>query len=507
KIPTPPRQLKPNIPRPISDIVMKLLAKTAEKRYQSNYGLKADLEICLTQWQIDGKIDDFTPGQQDISDRFQIPQKLYGREQEIKTLLAAFDWVNRGTAEMMLVTGFSGVGKSVLVYEINKSIAQKRGYFISGEFDQFQRNVPYIALLRAFQGLMWQLLTESEERITDWKESLLAALGPNGQVIIDVIPAVELIIGPQPPVAELGLEESQNRFNLVFQNFINVFARQEHPLVIFWDDLQWADSASLKLLRLFMTNPDSQYLLFIGSYRDSEVGPAHPLTLTLDEIKKAKVVVNHIALKPLAIDHITELMADTLSCRPEQVESLAELVLNKTGGNPFFLNQFLMTLYEEQFIVFDSHKGVWRWQVEEIETVDITDNVVELMAAKIQKLPAQTQHALQLAACIGNQFDLNTLTTVSEKSAAETFDSLWLAVQEGLILQLDRWVDGQAGNLASGRARFLHDRVKEAAYSLLPEGGEREVHYQVGRLMLKNTSGAEREDKIFDIVNQLDFGI
>jgi PAS domain S-box-containing protein len=544
RMPVSPRRLNPDIPQVVSDIVLKLLAKTAEERYQSAHGLKADLEICIRQWQAQGRIEPFALGQYDISERFQIPQKLYGREEEIQTLLAAFDRIGTppGRVEIMLVSGQSGIGKSVLVNEIHKPIVRQRGYFILGKFDQFQRNIPYNAILRAFQDLVRQLLTESEEKINLWRERLLAALGPNGQIIIDVIPDVALIIGPQPPVKDVGPEEAQNRFNLVFQAFIGVFAKQEHPLVIFLDDLQWVDAASLKLIHLITTNPDSEYLFFIGAYRENEVSSTHPLRLTLDEIEQAKVTLNRIFLGPLDARHVTELICATLACQPDEAAPLTQLVLNKTGGNPFFVNQFLTTLYEEKRLTFvppamprsdtsespvpavlptagrpgdHTYRGGWHWDLEQIEAMAITDNVVELMAGKIQKLPGQTQHVLQLAACIGNQFDLITLARVNEASLGDTSHNLWIAIQEGLILQMGQWTDGQIGEFSNGHkpkanellARFLHDRVQQAAYSLIPAGHEQAIHYKVGQLLLRHTTAGERDEKIFDIVNQLNFGL
>ncbi len=350
KQPIPPIKLNPEIPQVISDIVMKLLEKTAEDRYQSALGIKADLEICLNQLQNTGTISNFIPGQQDLFAQFVLPQKLYGREAEVATLMAAFERASQGSAEMMLVSGYSGIGKSSLVNEVHKPIVRDRGYFISGKFDQFKRNIPYASVIQAFQDLIRQLLTETSAKIAIWKEKLLNALGENGQVITEVIPDVELIIGQQPDVPKLGATESQNRFNRVFQNFIHVFSTKEHPLVLFLDDLQWADSASLKLIQLLITDPDSQYLLLIGAYRDNEVSPTHPLILTLEEIQKLGSIINNIVLSPLDISHVQELVADTIHDQINRSEPLADLVFNKTQGNPFFLTQLLQSLYQEKAV-------------------------------------------------------------------------------------------------------------------------------------------------------------
>ena len=517
KQPEVPHVLNQDIPQALSALVMKLLSKTAEDRYQSAFGIKADLEWCLNQLNNTGKIENFSLSKYDISDKFQISQKLYGREAEIAVLMNAFERVSLGTTEIVLVSGFSGIGKSALVNEIHKPIVRQRGYFISGKFDQFKRNVPYDSLIQAFQKLMRQLLTETEEQIFVWKRNLLKSLSSNGQVIIEVIPEVELIIGEQPPVPELEPAESRNRFNLVFQKFISVFTTKEHPLVLFLDDLQWADSASLKLLQLLMTTPNSQYLLMIGAYRDNEVKATHPLMLALNEIQAYGTVINNIALRPLDINHVNQLVADTLHCRIEKTTLLAELIFNKTHGNPFFLTQFLKSLHEEKLVTFHSESSCWRWNLDQIQTMQITDNVVELMVKKIQKLDQSTQNVMKLAACIGNEFNLKILSIVNEKPQLETSDSLQEAVEEGLILPIgdaykyiQSYVEDADGTNTNPELvvsyRFLHDRVQQAVYSLIPEADKQQVHLKVGQLIIINASASELEDKIFDIVNQLNLG-
>ncbi|HBB36113.1 MAG TPA: serine/threonine-protein kinase PknK, partial [Cyanobacteria bacterium UBA9273] len=441
KQPTPLQELNSEIPLVLAELVMKLLAKNAEDRYQSAWGIKADLEACWQQLQANGNIKPFPLAAQDISDKFKICQKLYGREQEVEILLAAFERISAGDSsiEMMLVSGYSGIGKSALVQEIYKPITRKQRYFIAGKFDQLQRNIPYSGLIQAFQGLIQQILTESEDKITRWRDKLSAVLGINGQIIVDVIPEVELIIGAQPAVLELLPAESENRFNLVLENFINLFAQAEHPLVIFLDDLQWADSASLQLMQRLLTAPDSKYLLLIGAYRDNEVSTAHPLMLALQEMAGTSAAIHHIELAALDLTAINQLIADTLSCELARSLPLAELVSSKTRGNPFFINEFLKYLYQEQLLYFDFTtlgQGGWQWHVEEIQAAQITDNVVELMVNKIQQLSEPVQEVLKLAACIGSQFDFQTLAIVSQKPQSETAIALWQAIHEGLIVPL-----------------------------------------------------------------------
>ncbi len=520
KQPLPIPQINPEIPAAVSAIVMKLLEKNAENRYQSAWGIQTDLHECLRQLQTTGTILEFPLATADISDRFQIPQKLYGRAVQLQALLAAFERVanpgqNFSRSEMILVAGYSGIGKTSLVAEIYKPITEKCGYFISGKFDQFQRDIPYSGIISAFSGLVRQLLTESAAKLDDWRTKLLSALGANGQVIIDVIPEVELIVGKQPQVAELRLNEAQIRFYFVFEKFIRVFCSPEHPLVIFLDDLQWVDAATLNLIELMVADTDTEYLLLIGAYRNNEVSLDHPLMITVEELQKEGSIINFIHLAPLWLEDIRELMVDTLHSDPESVQSLAELVLRKTNGNPFFVNQFLKTLYSEHLIEFKlpesgeftrqegqknrSRRGFWQWDIAQIEATDITDNVVELMVHKLRKLPEATQHILRFAACAGAFFDLTTLSKLCEKSADLVFLDLHPALQSGLILSVSE-LDVQ---LLFEEYRFLHDRVQQAAYALIDDRQKKAVHLQIGRLLLDNTDDGDLSEELFEIVDQL----
>ncbi|NEO51804.1 MAG: AAA family ATPase [Okeania sp. SIO3B5] len=515
-------QINPEISPVIAEIVQKLMAKNAEDRYQSALGLKFDLETCLTQLQETGSIKSFPIAQRDLCDRFTIPEKLYGRENEVKTLLAAFERVSnppqsllsKGRAEMMLVAGFSGIGKTVVINEVHKPIVRKRGYFIKGKFDQFNRNIPFFAFVQAFRDLIGQLLSESDAQLQTWKTQILNVVGDNGQVIIDVIPELERIIGVQPPATELSGNAAQNRFNLLFQKFIRLFTKPEHPLAIFLDDLQWADSASLNLMQLLMSDSEMGYLLLIGAYRDNEVFAAHPLILTLDAVEKAGATINTLTLQPLSKDSLNHLVADTLNCAVLLAQPLTELVIQKTQGNSFFATQFLNALHQEKLITFDLQAGYWQCDIVRVREAALTDDVVEFMGLQLQKLPVSTQNILKLAACIGNQFDLNTLAIVSEQLQTEVATSLWKALQSGLILpqsEIYKFYLGQSIQEAEQESqtvnyKFLHDRVQQAAYSLIPEDRKQITHLQIGQLLLQNASPTTREEKLFDIVNHLNVG-
>ncbi|ODH01039.1 serine/threonine protein kinase [Nostoc sp. KVJ20] len=521
KVPLPPHELNPAIPKAVSDIVLKLMAKNAEDRYQSAWGIKADLEICVQQLEEIGQISSIHLALQDVSGQFQIPQKLYGRETETRALLAAFDRIagmeNVGEAcqpeeaiensqfkvEMMLVAGYAGIGKSALVQEIYKPITQKRGYFISGKFDQFGRNIPYSAVANALQKLVQQLLGEPDEQVQQWRSRLLLTLGSNGQIIIDVIPEVELIIGKQPRVVEVGATEAENRFNLIFQKFVRVFCSKSHPLVIFLDDLQWIDCATLKLIELMLLDEQTQSLFLIGAYRDNEVNPTHPLVLTLERLRKQGAVLQEIILAPLTLEPLSQLIAQTLHQNVDSVRSLAELVLRKTEGNSFFVNEFLRMLYSENLLTFDAQHLSWQWDIAQIQAQNITDNVVELLLIQLNKLPNETRRILRLAACVGAEFDLETLAIACEKSPKVISLDLLAAIQAGLIQPLSELDE----NLLVQDYKFLHDRVQQAAYALIDESHKQAVHLQIGRNLLEKTSPERLSNRLFEVVDHLNQGI
>ncbi|MEH2051659.1 ATP-binding sensor histidine kinase [Nostoc sp.] len=519
KLPPIVCDFNPDLPLMLGEIIRKLMAKNAEDRYQSAMGLKHDLVTCLEQWRETGKHTWFELGQRDISDRFLIPEKLYGRESEVQTLLEAFGHVANGGSQLMLVAGFSGIGKTAVVNEVHKPIVRWNGYFIKGKYDQFNRNIPLSAFVQAFRDLMGQLLSESDRQLEQWQSKILAAVGENGQVLIEVIPELEQLIGKQPAFAELSGGAAQNRFNLLFQKFIQVFTTPEHPLVMFLDDLQWADLASLNLLKLLMAESNRGYLLIIGAYRDNEVFAAHPLILTLDEIEKASSCVKTLTLAPLSQIDVNHLIADSLSSTTEQALPLTKLVDQKAKGNPFFTNQFLKALHEDGLITFDWEAGFWQCDVAQVRSLALTDDVVEFMGQQLQKLPTDTQDVLKLAACIGNQFDLATLAIVSEKSETETASDLWKALQEGFIIPINEiYKFYQDSSLVIGHLqmtnhqgqmtvyKFLHDRVQQAAYSLIPDAQKQIAHLKIGQLLLTHTPVAKQDEKLFEIVNQLNIG-
>src|SRR5262245_43397358 len=494
--PVPPDERLKGIPSSISGIIMKLLAKTAEDRYQTAAGVERDLRRCLVEWEHQRRIADFPLGERDTPDRLLMPEKLYGRARDCATLVTSFDRiVNSGAPELVLVSGYSGIGKSSVVNELHKVLVPPRGIFASGKFDRYKRDIPYSTLVQAFQSLVRPLIAKSDAELGAWREVLLEALGPNGRLMVDLVPELKLIIGEQPPVPELSPQEAQRRFQLVFRRFIGVFARPEHPLALFLDDLQWIDAATLDLLEDLLIQSDLRHLMLIGAYRDNEVDVSHPLMRKLEAMKTADARIAEIRLRPLAHEHLRQLTADTLRCDPRRAAPLAHLVHEKTGGNPFFAIQFMSTLAEEGLLTFDHDAACWSWDLEQIRTKGYTDNVVDLMVARLIRLPADTRQALQQLACLGNIAEITTLSVVLGTTEEQVHAALAPASRQELVECLP------------GAYRFVHDRVQEAAYSLIPQERRARAHLRVGRLLAAHTPPDKRDEAIFEIVNQLNRGV
>ncbi len=492
---TPPAERVKDVPGVVSAIVMKLLAKTAEERYQTAAGLKSDFQRCLAAWEAQSRIGYFRLGEHDRPDRLLIPEKLYGREREIKTLLASFDRVVRGgPPELVLVSGYSGIGKSAVVHELHKPLVPSNGLFASGKFDQYKRDIPYATLAEVFQSLIRRLLAKSDADLAPWRDALREALDPLGRLIVNLVPELQLIIGDQPPVPEVSPQDTQRRFQLIFRRFIGVFARPEHPLALFLDDLQWLDVATLDLLEDLLTRSDLRHLLLIGAYRPNEVDAAHPLTRKLGAVRDAGARVQEISLAPLGRDDVDRFTADALHCEPAYAASLAQLLHDKTGGNPLFLIQFLYALAQEELLTFDHDKAQWCWDLGRIHAKGYTENVVDLMVSKLSGLPDEVRKALRELACLGNSAGVTTLCLVQGKSEQQVDADLREAVSLELIERLD------------SSYKFAHDRVQEAAYALIPEGARAQAHLRIGRRLVAHTPPAQREKAIFEIVNQLNRG-
>ncbi len=517
KAPIPPKDINPDIPATLSEIVMKMISKTAEDRYQSALGVKKDLEYCFRMLERPSEIRGFIPGEGDILDRFEIPRKLYGREEEIQMMVDGFEKAAKGQCELLLVSGFSGIGKSSLIQEIRKPVAGKKGYFISGKCNQIECNIPYHSIILALREMIKQLLSETQSNLDVWKLRLLDALGCNGQVILNILPELEQIIGPQPKVFELSPLEAQNRFQSVFLAFIRVFAEYEHPLVIFLDDLQWSDASTLEFLKYILKANNAKYIYLIGAYRDNEVQDGHPLLHFLNDLKNdfwgIDTPYHQITLKSLEPAAVNHLISDTLHCLPGETESLTELILNKTKGNPFFIEKLLNTLYLQGSITFLPERRQWVFDLEKVEIEEISDNVVEFLVKGLESLPANTLYILKIAACIGNQFDLKLLSQICNKSIEMLGRNLWIAIEKEIILPLNnnyRLIKVQQSIELSQDLDinfcFAHDRIRQAVQSLIPEAEKSGIHLSIGREYLKTFREANRADLLFDLVNHLNIG-
>ncbi|MEO1621531.1 MAG: serine/threonine-protein kinase PknK, partial [Cyanobacteria bacterium J06632_3] len=563
KAPVPPSGVISEIPSMVSQIVLKLIAKNAEDRYQSALGLKHDLSQCLVALKETGKIEAFELGLADVCDRFLIPEKLYGRTAEVNTLIEAFERTAYGGSELMLLAGLSGVGKTAVVNEVHRPITQRHGYFIRGKFDQFNRNIPFSAFVQAFRDLITQLLGETDKQLTQWKSHILDAVGKNGQLLIEVIPELQTVIGPQPPVEALPDTAAQARFHELLLKFVKVFTTPWHPLVLFLDDLQWADSASLSLLALLLGQNTSQtgHLLIIGAYRDNEIFPAHPLIQTLESISNDSSEIQTLTLTSLSQNDVVAMVSETLSWAAKEAVPLSQLIHQKTQGNPFFTTQFLKELHTKGCITFDSPSGRWQCDIDQIHALALTDDVVTFMVKRLRHLPKETQEAMMLAASIGNRFELSTLSAVCEASPAQVAQWLISALQERFIIpensnyqqfesgdlngpsdqtsnsnfdrnrNLDRKElakkatdtdnpSSNAASLANSQSansqpesatptvsyRFLHDRVQQAAYALIPAGQQQTIHLKIGQLLLNHLSEEAKDNHLFTLVGQLNMG-
>ncbi len=543
KQPPKVKSINSSIPAVLSEIVNKLMAKNAEDRYQSASGLKHDLEVCWQQYQETGSITSFELATKDISDKFIIPETLYGREAQVKALLTTFEEVSKGKTEMVLIAGSSGVGKTVIVNEVHKPIIKNRGYFIKGKFDQFQRDIPFSGLVQAFQDLIKQLLSETDTQIERWKAKIMSALGEQGKVITDIIPELEMIIGRQLEITELSGNAAQNRFNILFQKFIQVFAIRKHPLVIFIDDLQWADNASLEFIQLLMykttfiekpsslssafnnegfDNENKKALFVIGAYRDNEVDDSHPLELTIRKLEKTEKNINILTLEPLTQGQLNLLVANTLHHQEATTVALTQMVFAKTRGNPFFCNAFLKSLYNDGLIKFSFEISKWEYDLNKIQALSLSDDIVEFMVCELEKLPLYTQELLKLAACIGNEFDLKILTVISSKLELDTVEELWEAVLKGFILpesesykllpegnektiDFDKFEElGQIElirvpeqTLEPLKYRFLHDRIQQAAYSMIPDNQKKIDSFENWVFAIKQYDSSTKARKSF----------
>ncbi len=490
RTPVAPHEKNPAVPRVVSDIIMKLLAKNPEERYRSAYGVKNDLEACLASLDETGSVRDFQPGSNDVFDRFMLPEKLYGRDRELEQLIEEYRLACQGRNRFLLVSGQSGIGKTYLINELQRNTGGEPNYFVAGKFEQDSTHTPFSALISALHDLIVQILTGSDDDIKKWQKKIFDALYPNIKIIIDVIPLLEHITGPQPDVPELGTTESLNRFNLYFEKFIGIFADINRPLILFLDDLQWADRASLNFIRTAASSENLSGFLLIGSFRDDEITENHAFANLLEEMKKSGKPFTTIELKPLSHGQVCDLISDTLSIEPEKASELSSLVIRKTGGNPFFVKEFIRNLYHEKYLQFH---GEWEWNTEEISNADITDNVSKLMADRVKKLPDNIREILKTASCFGEKGKIDHIARMTGTTGEQILESLKPVISDGMMIK------------SGSTLRFSHDRIRDAVYSLIEDDERATIHFAIG-IITKDDAGDKIEDNIFTIVHHFNLG-
>jgi predicted ATPase/signal transduction histidine kinase len=494
--PMPPSQRAIAAPDQLSAIIMKLLAKMPEDRYQTATGVEKDLQKCLETLESGRLIAPFPLGKWDVPPQLLISEKLYGRDAEIQTLVSAFKRVaSDGRPELLLVSGSSGIGKTALVNHLSGQWVAFGGLFASGKFDPHKENIPYTTVTQAFETLVRQILSKSDTNVRQWLDRITGALGSNAKLIGNLLPELDLIIGQQPPVPELPPQDARDRFKMVFRKFVGVFARPEHPLVLFLDDLQWADAGTLGLLDHLLTDPDVHHLLLIGAYRGEEITSLHPVNQTLEKLRTAGVTVRELPLAPLVVPDVTALLDDTFHSDSGRTKLLGQVICEKTGGNPFFVIQFLKALVEEKLVVFDPAIPAWDWNLELIGSRDFIRNIDGLVIDKLAGLTAPTQHVLKQLACLGTRATISAIGIASELSKQLLDVAIDEAIRAGLV---GRQPDS---------VKFTHDRVQEAAYNLIPEADRAWEHLRIGRLLIEHLPANQVEDAIFEIVNQLNRGL
>lgn len=490
------------VPETLWFVIMKMISYNPYERYQSAYGFINDLKKCSYQWNLTGRIEPFKLGQTDTFLHFQLPKDFFGRQKEADMLRDAFEKACNGEGEFLLVNGYPGVGKTMLIDRVLKPIAIKNGYFAYGKFDEMHKNIPYAPFVNAMGNILRMIMTESKEELILWRKRILKALGTNGAIITELIPELELIIGPQPPIEDLKPKEAQYRFLMTFGNFIKIFAEKGHPLVLFLDDLQWADLSSLKLISYLCNDTRLNYMLLVGAYRKNEVSEEHQLLITVRGIADDGIPVKNIALSPFNRQETVEFIEGALRCSKENASFISEKLYRETYGIPLFLGQLLISLYESNILVFNAENSCWEWKEESAQGIQIPDGIAEFMFEKLKNLNEETRNLLMMASCIGNSFDLNTISAVCEKTQIEAENLLLPALMEGLVFR-----SSSSSQNGTEQYEFFHDVVRQAAYSMLSTEEKKRTHVMVGRLIMQNTRQEEIENKLLPILEHINRGL
>jgi predicted ATPase/class 3 adenylate cyclase len=499
KTPVKPNEINAAIPKVISDIIMKLLSKNAEGRYQSAFGVKCDLEKCLQQFAQKGTLDnlaaiDFEIAGFDFSGKLNFSNKLYGRKKEIDILNVMYEACAIGEKKIVLISGNSGSGKSALVEELKNSVLQKKGVFIKGKFDQISSDTPYSTLVQAFNELAQFILAGDSVSQAKWKKKITEAIGNSGKILTQFMPGIEMLIGKQKEAPELKGIEAQNRFNYEFTRFFKSIADADSPLVIFVDDLQWADESSLNLFKIISENRDIDHIMLIAAYRKNEVNDNHPVGKKINELKEDRIPFEQMELNDLSYRDVFELVSETLLTKQQSISLLSEIIYNKTKGNAFYVRQFLKSIYEEGLLHFDFESLEWKYNSDLILQMNVSGNVAELMNSFILKLPDETLDLLKTASTIGNNFSKRNLSVIKQLSERNIESLLNLSVSEGLIIPFET------------EYKFAHDRIQQAIYSLIPDDEKAAMHLLNGQRLAAQINETELQEKLFDLVNQWNLG-
>jgi predicted ATPase/signal transduction histidine kinase len=511
RMPVSPREKMPSVPEAVAAIVLKLLAKDPAARYQSAWGLVADLEECQRKLKAGAPLNVFPLGTADRAHQFRLPQGLYGRAADVEVLTAAHSRATAGRAELLLITGSAGIGKSSLVNELHRVTATSRGRFATGKCDQLLRGVPYDAIHQALRHLVRQALAEGEQEISEARQRLDAFLGVNASVLVEAVPEARELVGDQPPPASLPAAETRNRLSRVLAKALEAFAMPTRPLVLFLDDLQWADVSTLALLQSLARDPDNHHVLLVGAWRDTEVSSTHPLAIAIEELRVTGTPIREIRLTPLSPEEVARMVRESTGADTGRALELGQLIHARTGGNPFSIREFLRFLHDQNLLRFDAPSSRWTWDIAQIEAREIPSDVAALMAEELRRLPQETTDLLQMAACLGVVFSFRDLSVVHGAKPEQIASILWSAIEQGFVLPLSKdyvLLDPQGGMALPQDLdvsfRFLHDRVRQTAYSLLPETERAERHTQLGLRLLEDARAAGMiEERAFAILPHL----
>ena len=489
RTPVAPQEMNHTISPVVSNIILKLLKKDAGARYQSAAGLKHDLQLCLQYEASYGYILPFVLGEKDFSGQLFNQQKMYGRQKEMDAILSLFQKSKNGEKQILIISGFSGNGKSTLIGELNSQLSEKNCHFIKGKFEQFNNDTPFHAFVQAFTTLTNGILTEEKKESDYWRNRILNAVGTSGKVLTNLIPEIEKLIGPQPQLIQLKGNEDQNRFNYLMNSFLEAVSTADYPLVLCIDDLQWADASSLHLFRLIAENKNLKHLLLIGAHRANDERTDHFIQDLVTDLNKNHIDHSQIFLNNLSKADVDEIVADALNTKQENSKELSALVYSKTKGNAFYVHHFLKSLYDDGLLHFNFDNNTWEWMEEKIRQTNASENVIDFITSQLQKLPAEALNLFKLASCTGTSFDVLTLSKISGLAPDVIEKNLHHPLSEGILISTDKGY------------KFSHNRIQQVFYNLINEENKAVIHLNIATALTSFYTSADTEHNLFELVN------